>query len=97
MTVARLVKQTAMPAHPRIPGWREMVVADIPQVARLLRRYLSRFDVAPTFIDEAEVQHWFLSGLGKGDPINGRRDEQVVWAYVVEVRSVLEWLAHGNC
>ena len=60
-----------------------MVTADIPQVGDLLRRYLGRFDVAQTFSNDEEVQHWFLSGQGREG--EGRRVEQVVWAYVVEV------------
>jgi len=72
MTVARLTKQCALPPMPRVPGFREMVAVDVPQVADLLRRYLSRFDVVPTFNDEDEIQHWFLSGMGKGEAVNGR-------------------------
>lgn len=84
MTIARLVKQQAVPPHARTPGFREIVPADIPQVGELLRRYLSRFAVAPTFLDEEELEHWFLSGMGK-EVEGGKRVEQVVWAYVVEV------------
>lgn len=55
----------------------------MPQVGALLRRYLDRFDVAQAFRDDDEVEHWLLSGQGK--EVGGRRVEQVVWAYVVEV------------
>lgn len=87
MTIARLVKQYAIASHPRIPGFREMVKDDIPQVGDLLRRYLTRFDVAQLFTSDAEVEHWFLSGQGREE--GGKRIEQVVWAYVVEVRFLL--------
>ena len=60
-----------------------MVHADIAQVGDLLRRYLTRFDIMQTFAKDDEVEHWFLSGQGK--EVNGKRVEQVVWAYVVEV------------
>lgn len=60
-----------------------MVSADVPQVGALLRRYLSRFDIIQTFSRDDEVEHWFLSGQGKD--ADGKRVEQVVWAYVVEV------------
>ncbi|KAL7420444.1 glycylpeptide N-tetradecanoyltransferase [Cryptotrichosporon argae] len=81
-TVARMVRQYATGAATRIPGFREMTAADVSQAGDLLRRYLSRFDVAQTFADNAEVEHWFISGLGRD--VGGKRVEQVVWAYVVE-------------
>ncbi len=82
-TVSRLVRQYAVPSHPQIPGFREMVRADVPQVGELLRKYLARFDIAQTFSKDEEITHWFLSGQGREE--NGQRVEQVVWAYVVEV------------
>jgi glycylpeptide N-tetradecanoyltransferase len=60
-----------------------MVKADVPQVGKLLRNYLSRFDIVQTFDRDEEVEHWFLSGQGKDE--NGNKVGQVVWAYVVEV------------
>ena len=62
-----------------------MVHADVPQVAALLRRYLARFEIFQTFAKDDEVEHWFLSGQGRGEGDGARRPEQVVWAYVVEV------------
>ncbi|WVR06681.1 glycylpeptide N-tetradecanoyltransferase [Kwoniella sp. DSM 27419] len=82
MTIARLVRQYAVPSHPKLPGFREMVQADVPQVGNLLRKYLARFDIVQTFGKDEEVEHWFLSGQGREE--NGKRVEQVVWAYVVE-------------
>ncbi|WVQ84211.1 glycylpeptide N-tetradecanoyltransferase [Cryptococcus sp. DSM 104549] len=81
-TIARLVTQYKVPEHPSIPGFREMVKEDVPQVGELLRKYLSRFDVTQEFGSDVEVEHWFLSGQGR--EVNGQRLEQVVWAYVVE-------------
>ncbi|KAK8864148.1 glycylpeptide N-tetradecanoyltransferase [Kwoniella newhampshirensis] len=82
MTIARLVRQYAVPTHPRIAGFREMTHADVPQVGDLLRKYLERFDVIQTFSKDEDVEHWFLSGQGTN--VDGKRAGQVVWAYVVE-------------
>jgi hypothetical protein len=82
-TISRMVRQYAVPQHPRIPGFREMVKADVPQVGELLRKYLARFEVVQVFAKDEEVEHWFLSGQGREE--GGKRVEQVVWAYVVEV------------
>jgi glycylpeptide N-tetradecanoyltransferase len=68
---------------PKIPGLREMRREDVSQVRELLSSYLERFDVAQMFSKDEEVEHWFLSGQGREE--NGKRVEQVVWAYVVEV------------
>ncbi|KAI9634584.1 Glycylpeptide N-tetradecanoyltransferase [Dioszegia hungarica] len=88
MTIARLVKQLAVPTAPSLPGFREMEKKDVPQVAALLRRYLARFEITQTFETDQEVEHWFLSGRGKEGGEEGsakwRREGQVVWAYVVE-------------
>lgn len=81
-TIARLVRQYAAGDAVKTPGFREMVAADIPQVWALLKRYLERFPIAQTFSNEADVAHWFVSGLGKD--VDGKREGQVVWAYVVE-------------
>lgn len=64
-----------------------MTEADVPAVATLLRRYMQRFEMQQVFATDEEVTHWFLSGRGTGESIEGRgREGQVVWAYVVEVR-----------
>ncbi|EIW67750.1 hypothetical protein TREMEDRAFT_33259 [Tremella mesenterica DSM 1558] len=83
-TIARMIKQYTVPMQTHIPGFREMVSADVPQVGALLRKYLTRFDVAQTFGSDAEVEHWFLSGKGKGRGDGVKRDGQVTWAFVVE-------------
>jgi glycylpeptide N-tetradecanoyltransferase len=72
-----------VPTAPQIPGFREMLPTDVPKVGALLRRFLSRYDILQTFSTDADVDHWFISGRGREE--NGKRVEQVVWAYVVEV------------
>lgn len=84
--MARYTKHMAVPPEPTLPGWREMREDDVEQVGKLLRRYLERFEVAPIYTDE-DIRYWLLSGRGEGEAgANGRREKQVVWAYVVEVR-----------
>ncbi|KAE8221271.1 hypothetical protein CF319_g5348 [Tilletia indica] len=70
-----------VPKQTNLAGFREMKDEDLAQVGRLLRRYLARFDLAPRFNDE-EVQHILLSG--RGTDVNGKREGQVTWTYVVE-------------
>jgi hypothetical protein len=65
-----------------------MTKSDVSQVEVLLRRYLERFDIIQTFGGEGEVEHWFTSGRGT-DIGGGKREKQVVWAYVVEVTHYL--------
>ncbi|WOO78026.1 Glycylpeptide N-tetradecanoyltransferase [Vanrija pseudolonga] len=81
-TIARLVRNYAMPTTTSVPGFREMKKEDVPQVGNLLRKYLSRFPIAQTFSTDEDIDHWFLSG--QGHDVDGKRVEQVVWAYVVE-------------
>lgn len=90
MTMARMKKHYSVGTVPKIPGFRELTKADIPQVRELLTRYLDRFDVAQLFTKDEEVEHWFL--LSQGREVDGKRVKQVVWAYVVEVRS---YVSHG--
>ena len=45
-----------------------------------------KFDIAQTFSKDEEIDHWFLSGQGREE--GGKRVDQVVWAYVVEVGSL---------
>ena len=69
-------------------GLREMRESDLSQVLALYNRYKERFTMVPLMTLQ-ELRHQFLSGLGRGDPVSkewgGRREGQVVWAYVVEV------------
>lgn len=83
----RLNKLPAIPHLAGAGGLREMTERDIPQVAALYTRYMERFTMSP-IMDLDELKHLFLSGAGEGPaPKNwtGRREKQVVWAYVVEV------------
>lgn len=72
-----------VPKDTLIKGLREMEQRDVPQVGKLMRRYMRRFDMAARFSD-AEVKHLLLSGRGTGSSQKGRRSKQVTWAYVVE-------------
>ncbi|KAI0647303.1 N-myristoyl transferase [Trametes meyenii] len=89
MTQARMIRLHKLPDRPRLleHGLREMEERDVPQVADLFTRYMRRFDMFPV-MDEAEVRHQFLSGLGEGPPgkdsWKNKREGQVVWTYVVE-------------
>ena len=81
MSLEAHVKRYELPAKPNVAGMREMETKDLPAVAKLLRRYMRRFDMAPRFNDE-EVEHVLLSG--KGVDKDGKRERQVTWTYVVE-------------
>lgn len=88
-TISRLVRKYALPATPVLPGWREMREHDVPAVRELLGTYMRRFEMQQVFASDEEVKHWFLSGRGEGANAEGcGRRGQVVWAYVVEVRSL---------
>jgi glycylpeptide N-tetradecanoyltransferase len=84
-TLAGMIRENVLPTKTSTLGLREMELKDSPAVAQLLRKYMSRFDLAPVFSDE-EVLHNFTSGRGTGESVDGRRPGQVVWTYVVEVR-----------
>ncbi|TKY85770.1 hypothetical protein EX895_005310 [Sporisorium graminicola] len=92
MTMEAHCKRFELPAKVDLPGLREMEVRDVPQVGKLMRRYMRRFDMAPRFSDH-EVEHIFLSGRGeegsskvegKGGAGEQKRKGQVTWTYVVE-------------
>ena len=88
MTLARMIRVNKLPETTSIPGLREMQEKDIVKVAQLFSRYMKRFGMAPVLSVE-EARHQFLSGSGTGDPDSGgpgRREGQVTWSYVVEVR-----------
>ncbi|KAG8931162.1 glycylpeptide N-tetradecanoyltransferase [Tulasnella sp. 417] len=86
-TLARMIRQAAVPPNTTIPGLREMEDHDLDAVDSLISRYLQRFKMAPQYSKE-EIRHNLLSGRGEGeigaDGIPGRRNGQVVWTYVVE-------------
>lgn len=74
------VQKYALPGRTSTRGWRQMEVKDVDAVHGLLSRFLGRYDIVPVYTRE-EIRHWFVPEMPKGD-------EQVVWAYVVEVRVV---------
>lgn len=89
MTLARMTRLQKLASTPQLgkAGLREMQDKDIPQVAELFTHYYERFTMAPIMTLE-ELRHQFLSGLGDGPAPKdwqGKRERQVVWAYVVEV------------
>lgn len=83
--MARMLRLNAVPENFGIEGLREMQDGDIKAVVELYENYMKRFNMAPVMSEE-EMRHHMLSGKGTGEPKNGRRKAQVVWAYVVEVR-----------
>ncbi|KAI0780696.1 N-myristoyl transferase [Trametes elegans] len=89
MTLARMIRLHKLPDRPRLldHGLREMEDRDVPQVTDLFSRYMRRFNMFPV-MNEDEVRHQFLSGLGIGprgpNSWKTKREGQVVWTYVVE-------------
>jgi len=69
---------------------------DIPKVKTLWERYSKRFKMYPEFTED-ELRHNLTSGRGRGDAMEGRRDAQVVWSYVVEVRRATSSVPHQIC
>lgn len=84
-TLAGVIREHALPTETSTPGLREMRNDDVKAVTSLLRAYLARFEMAPLF-DEDLVRHNFVSGRGTGESVQGRRQGQVTWSYVVQVR-----------
>jgi glycylpeptide N-tetradecanoyltransferase len=85
-----MMRLNKLPEKPELlsKGLREMEEKDVKAVQDLWGRYSQRFKMVPEMSEE-EVRHTFLSGLGTGDVIDGRREGQVIWAYVVEVGVLL--------
>lgn len=86
MTVARMVRQSKVPTTTSCPGLREMEDRDVEQVHKLFSRYMGRFTMAHIMSVE-DFRHQMLKGKGVGDSVDSRRDKQVTWTYVVEVRA----------
>ncbi|KEP52126.1 glycylpeptide N-tetradecanoyltransferase [Rhizoctonia solani 123E] len=82
-TMARMLRQNAVPDNFDLAGLREMEESDIKNVLALYEKYMQRFQLTPV-MNEAEMKHHMLSGRGVGEYKDGRREGQVVWAYVVE-------------
>lgn len=98
MTLARMTRINKVPDTTALPGLREMQVKDIPKVSQLFSLYIKRFGMAPVF-SETEVKHQLLSGSGQGEVGSGgpgRREGQVTWSYVVEVRTLLPVLLYDR-
>ncbi|KAH7103465.1 Myristoyl-CoA:protein N-myristoyltransferase, N-terminal domain-containing protein [Auriculariales sp. MPI-PUGE-AT-0066] len=85
MTVARMVRLFKLPSAPALAtrGLREMEERDIPEVRALYNQYMKRFGMIAVYSAE-DLKHLFLSGLGRGQVKQGRREGQVIWSYVVE-------------
>ena len=86
-TVARMMRIHKVADTPQLTsaGLREVEERDIPGLLQLYSKFMQRYDMVPVMsLDEAK--NTFLSGKGKGEIVDGRREEQVLWTYVVEVR-----------
>ncbi|TAQ90823.1 hypothetical protein B7494_g852 [Chlorociboria aeruginascens] len=67
------IRKYALPDHTSTRGLREMEAKDIDAVLDLLKRYLTRFDMAPVFTRD-EVEHWLIHRKVEGET-------QVIWSY----------------
>ena len=63
MTMQRTLKLYKLPENTKVPGFRKLVEADIPQAHKILTDYLEKFDLAPIFSIK-EFRHWFLPQNG---------------------------------
>ncbi|XP_033364926.1 glycylpeptide N-tetradecanoyltransferase 1 [Bombus vosnesenskii] len=63
MTMQRTLKLFKLPENTKVPGFRKLVEADIPQAHKILTDYLEKFDLVPIFSIE-EFRHWFLPQNG---------------------------------
>ncbi|XP_078322109.1 glycylpeptide N-tetradecanoyltransferase 2-like [Crassostrea virginica] len=71
MTMQRTLKLFKLPDNTKTPGFRPFTPADVQESFNLLKTYLDRFDLSPTFTIE-EFRHWFIPRPG------------IVDSYVVE-------------
>jgi glycylpeptide N-tetradecanoyltransferase len=80
-----MIAKNKLPSQPTLQphGLREMEERDVDAVMDLWMRYMNRFQMSPV-LNREEVKHNLLGGCGKGEMIDGRREGQVVWTYVVE-------------
>ncbi|XP_014218178.2 glycylpeptide N-tetradecanoyltransferase [Copidosoma floridanum] len=58
MTMQRTLKFYKLPDIPKVPGFRQLTLADVPQAHKLLSEYLTKFNLSPIFTEE-EFKHWF--------------------------------------
>lgn len=93
-TLARMIRQQRLPDRPHLlsQGLREMEERDVPAVTDLYTRYMKRFGMAMVMTQD-EIRHHFLSGRGEGpgteDSWKTPRKGQIMWAYVVEVSTMI--------
>jgi glycylpeptide N-tetradecanoyltransferase len=82
-----MIRLNKLPEAPKLlkAGLREAEEKDVKPIWKLYERYMKRFDLQHV-LNEDEVRYQFLSGRGTGELKDGRREGQVVWCYVVEVR-----------
>ncbi|KAK9815189.1 hypothetical protein WJX73_010437 [Symbiochloris irregularis] len=83
MTMARTLKLYKLPEATVTPGLRPLTKADVPQVAALMSRYLSKFQLAPRFT-EAEVEHYLM-------PVTDVIDSHVVEAPNGDITDLLSY------
>lgn len=67
---------------PKTQGLRPMTKKDVPVVHRLLREYLSQFNLVPA-MNQEEVEHWLLP------------QENIIDTYLVEVKEKLITIFHS--
>jgi glycylpeptide N-tetradecanoyltransferase len=72
-TLEKQIKAHRLPKTVRLPGFRSMTEADVPEVTVKLNEYLSQYKFSQVF-DEPQVAHWFLPRPG------------IVGSYVLEVK-----------
>jgi glycylpeptide N-tetradecanoyltransferase len=73
----KLAKRYSVPKNPRLPGFRAMVLEDVPAVTAKLNEYLRKFPIAQVF-NEEEVTHWFVPRPG------------IVGSYVIEKKKEVQ-------
>ena len=96
MTLARMITANKLPSSTPVlagRGLREMEERDLAGVRDLWSKYMQRFKMYPEY-SLPELKHHLLSGRGSGELVNGRREGQVVWSYVVEVSEDAALILH---
>lgn len=71
------IRKYQLPQNTATSGLRPMESKDLDAVLDLLQRYLAKFNIAPIFKKD-ELEHQLQLKREKGE-------EQIVWAYIVEV------------
>lgn len=76
MTMQRTLKLYRLPEAIKVPGFRKMTLADLPEAHSLLTKFLERYDLTPIF-DETEFRHWFVPRPGIVDSYVVEKDGQI--------------------